>query len=864
MKLKTPHLQIVYPSHLESYALKTGRFTESIYQANSEPFGESKPITLVLNPYTAVSNGYVTLLPRKSEWYLQPYRSSYFGNLAWYKLLGIHEYRHVFQIDGLNKGFIKWSKVFSGNLGESILLGWAYPLWLFEGDATYAETRFSGTGRGYSSIFQLPFITIANEYKSKDLNYYKIYFGSYKRYYPSHYHLGYFLVNYLYDNYPQKELWKKIYKKSSVSAFIPGSFQLWLKKHTGLNYQQLTRKVLEGIKGSRRSEAFSNISFLPLKRPKSYTSDIYPHIVGKDSLYFLRSGFDELPTIYFYSAQEQSLKKIKTTGTGYFTANSSLLAWAESKPHHRWGKSVYTRIRVYNPDTHEDFYLTTAGKYQSPSLWKKGNLIVTVRYDSSVVPHLEIWDADTRKRVHTFDYPQFESIRQPYFSENGKSIVFTALHEDKGSAVWNQSLQENTPPQRLTPYFTRTIVQYPHLYHGRLYLENDNDHLHLSEVNLQNGKVYRLTRSHYGMHTFDISGDSVCFSEYTAKGFRIRCEKLTAQKIAEQLASEQGYKELQKYLQPDTSTYIHGKYSHLLSYLNPHTWLWGIGVIADSEYVAGAFLTADDVLNENHTEVGFIATSNHQWSIFGAWEYRRYFPVLGLRYTSDKYFMYKEPFRHMTVYMRIPLNFSSGIWKRYLQPRLEISSTRYGNLQFYPYGGEISFSVSRERAYRHTDSRWGTSMHLRYRAEPVSVSENMDGYLSIQWPGLFKNDVFKYEGIFYHHTGTYPFRASAQPVRGIYINTPVSWNASHFTYHAPLAYPDWGWRRIFNLKRIRYKLFYDIARFKAGTFQSTGIDLIGDWNFFGNKMDIPLGMRFAYVMPENRLVSSLIIWGISW
>ena len=71
-----------------------------------------KKLTLLLSTHSAISNGYVTLAPRRSEWYATPFQlGSDDGD--WYELLATHEMRHVAQYGKLaNRGINKIWKIY--------------------------------------------------------------------------------------------------------------------------------------------------------------------------------------------------------------------------------------------------------------------------------------------------------------------------------------------------------------------------------------------------------------------------------------------------------------------------------------------------------------------------------------------------------------------------------------------------------------------------------------------------------------------------------------------------------------------------------------------------------------------------------
>ena len=88
-------------------------------------------------------------LHRRMELYPTPEQNTI--PLAPEKQLAIHELAHVFQMESLNQGF---SKAMSFLFGEQFtgIVSSLLPLWFLEGDAVFAESVLTESGRGRSSV----------------------------------------------------------------------------------------------------------------------------------------------------------------------------------------------------------------------------------------------------------------------------------------------------------------------------------------------------------------------------------------------------------------------------------------------------------------------------------------------------------------------------------------------------------------------------------------------------------------------------------------------------------------------------------------------------------------------------------------
>ena len=144
-QLRHDSLRIIYPEGGEATARRVAGLMLKF--ASVDPISKDsryKPISVILQPHTNISNGYVGLAPYVSEFYLQPNENPFeLGSLPWADLLAIHEYRHVQQVNAVNTGISHIIKVIFGELAYSGMYGLATADWFREGDAVYAETKLS-------------------------------------------------------------------------------------------------------------------------------------------------------------------------------------------------------------------------------------------------------------------------------------------------------------------------------------------------------------------------------------------------------------------------------------------------------------------------------------------------------------------------------------------------------------------------------------------------------------------------------------------------------------------------------------------------------------------------------------------------
>lgn len=150
----------------------------------------------------------VAWAPKRMELYATPPQDD--DTQAWLDHLATHEYRHILQMDKLERGFTRVLNAFLGQQATALVVGLYLPPWFMEGDAVCTETAMGESGRGRSAEFE-------QELKAQLLekgaySYDKAVFGSYKDYVPNRYTLGYYLVGKSRINYGD-ELWDKTLNK---------------------------------------------------------------------------------------------------------------------------------------------------------------------------------------------------------------------------------------------------------------------------------------------------------------------------------------------------------------------------------------------------------------------------------------------------------------------------------------------------------------------------------------------------------------------------------------------------------------------------------------------------------------------------
>ncbi len=104
-EVRTPHFRVLYAAGVDSAAQHTAARLEQLHEPDAATLGVSpRPIAVVMQNQTTVSNGFVTFLPRHAEFFTTPQQGFGLGTVDWLDGLAVHEFRHVGQFEKARQG----------------------------------------------------------------------------------------------------------------------------------------------------------------------------------------------------------------------------------------------------------------------------------------------------------------------------------------------------------------------------------------------------------------------------------------------------------------------------------------------------------------------------------------------------------------------------------------------------------------------------------------------------------------------------------------------------------------------------------------------------------------------------------------
>ena len=873
-QLKHDSLRIIYPEGYRETATRAASLMLKVAAADPiDVKSRYKPIDIILQPYTNVSNGYVGLAPYVSEFYLQPNENPFeLGSLPWADLLALHEYRHVQQVNAMNTGISHIIKVVLGELAFSGMIGLASADWYREGDAVYTETKYTPQGRGRLSNFTLPFRERIRY--DEPWNYYVLRNGSYKRNIPNHYPLGYLMIQY--GNHVFGEsTWDTIIRATPRMKPIYDPFSGVVKKHFGKSNRFLYLGAMDyyGAQWKSKEEPEKVYPTIPLNKKaqeNAWFDMTYSNVAGDGSVYCAITSFDSTTAIYkiLPDGQRKRVVSLGTQQDTYFDVSEGKLVWTEMRFDPRWVRKDKSAIVLYDEKKKQKKDILPAKGYYTPSLDARGNKMVVMHADENGKFNLQLIDINTRDIINTLPNPENLYIVYPSFSEDETDIIATARDASGRMCLIRQNISSGIISQ-ITHYsyavLGRPVEAGPWIYVTSSLGELDQ----VYAVDKTEGIFYKVSggnTAHYDP-SWDPVQESIVTSEYHLTGKKLvrlpgnpREWKLT--NLDDGTRYVEGASERNILAEPlDSSGFEVKKYSPWSNVFNFHSWklkaddpVWGLELKSDNIMNSVSITTGYDYNRNNKIQGPYAYCRMGMWFpeiIFGYSNRRRnVFDVEGNKYRSIN----EEIFAGLAV----PLLFTSGLYNQTLSVsstlnvgvsklRPDIPSLTDVN---YTYASHrIFFSNNRRKAYRQPVPSWGQLLDVSY-AHQVSGRPVQQFYSN----AVFALPSFKPSN-YLLVTGEYltqeqgenyiQLNSRYQGARGYDIPDGEENYRIGFTYGFPLLYPDIGFGNIAYVRRIRLQPFFDMAYvnyFDLGSrkLTSAGAELLLDFQF----AETTIGLRY--------------------
>lgn len=871
LQINTQNFQILYPSELEKEALRTANTVEHLIKSVSENLGKQpRKITIILQNQGVISNGFVQLAPRRSEFFMVSPQN--FDMQDWLNSLAVHELRHVAQFDKLT-GNLK--APFFEELALAIF-GITLPPWFFEGDAVGIETALTHAGRGRLPDWEMIFRT--NTLSKDYLSYSKNFLGSLRDLTPGYYQLGYFMTSKLKRDFGAGII-DSLMTAMSRRPFRPYNLSRSLKGITGLNTRMLHDSTVKELDSLWKHHATLN-SYLDYDRHNQRKNTVpadylFPVKIDSGGILALKKGFNKTPVIVRIDGRgvEKEVIKIGYQSESNFHYSSGKFVWDEFRYDKRYQKRSYSVINIYDLETGTYKQLTHKSRLFVPALSPDGSSIATIRVDISNQSQLVELNAENGKEIRAFNNFNNYILQTPNYSGDGNRIICVAI-SNRGAALIEFNRIDGSHKIILDSQWQQ--ISRP-VYAGNeiLFRAHFNGINNIYSFKPGTG-IQQLTSARYGAAnpSYDKVSNSLVFNNFQKTGYDIvslSLDKVSGLPISKLSSSFINYA-APLVLQESDSTILDNipaknypikPYKELSNLFYFHS----LSPIAEEnefngDKTVGFKLKSNNQLNTLDFFTGYQFNTGLQKSEYLAgFTYKRFFPVIDVKYINRARFAYnaqkqggtttfipvnwRENFLEMEV--RVPfvanrlnktytLGFSglSSYTSRY---RISNRPREFADKIQFPLQYQFYFSHNTQRSARDISPRWGQNISLSYQSLPFD--KNLSGEMfrlqtSFFTPGLLSNHSLQSSFNYQKTGGVYQFNIDIPRVSG-YRNLKAGRirNTLLFDYRFPLLYPDMEIGSLAYVKRIRGAIFADFENIgKGNPFRprTYGVELNGDLN----------------------------------
>jgi hypothetical protein len=648
-QVNTPHFRVLFPKGFDVQAQRVANTLEHLHEPEAKSMGDSpKKISVILQNQSSLSNGFVTILPRRSEFYTMPAQDyNFLGTNDWLNLLASHEYRHIVQYQHATRGF---NKLFYYLFGNPTLAGMSHvaaPLWFWEGDAVATETAFTPSGRGRIPNFGLVFKT--NLLEGRTFNYHKQYLRSYKHNIPNHYVLGYYMISYLRRKTNDPDIWGKITARSWSVPFIPFAFSNAIKHESGMYVTQLYREMAETFKREWQAEIDSlqltSFDKVNLRTSKAYTDYRYPQPLPDGSVLVMKSGIGDIEKfVLFKEGREQ---KVFTPGfindAGMLSVQQNTLVWNEYGYDPRWPVKNYSLIKAYDLNKGQRVVVSDHhARLGAAALSSDGTRIVTVRSDNNYQHRILVIDYASGTIVKEYPNPDNYFFAMPRFTPDGDVVVLKTTSRGKTLTIIRQDgTQEDLLPE------TNENIGHPFPFDRYiLFSSPDNGIDNIFALDRQTKERYQITTSKYGAYSPTVSADGkyIYYNEQVRDGLdAVRISFDPAQwkpyrpqraphNFYEHLVKQEGHAHLLDSV-PQNKLVVK-RYSKFKGMINPYSW----GAFVTSNLTQGNVgIASQDILSTTSLSAGYTYDINERTGFWNAnASYQGFFPIIDVSFREGR------------------------------------------------------------------------------------------------------------------------------------------------------------------------------------------------------------------------------------
>ncbi|MFO7617310.1 MAG: hypothetical protein R6V75_08655 [Bacteroidales bacterium] len=885
-------LRIVFPEGMESQAGRVAGTILYLDEHNRSSIGHRrKKFNVLLNNQGVISNGYVTVMPFRSEFYTNPMQNTYaLGSTDWLSSLSIHEYRHALQYMNLLSGANRMAYWLAGEGGWGAMMAGTVPGWYFEGDAVATETALTHQGRG-----RLPSFTQLSRsllLSNRIYPYLKMRNGSYRHRVPDQYESGYLLCSYGREHWGN-DLWRRVIEQTTRRSLSFYPFSISLERITSLNTTAFYTQAMLDQQATWQKED-EGVPYIPYDHLSGFTRIVtdyqYPHFMGDSLLLVAKKSFQKAGTLYQidFQGQEKAVVMPGINLDATFSASGPLIAWSEITWGLRYQTINYSDIIVFDTRTGKRSRLTRNQRLFSPALSPDGTRIIALEATPGLEYRIRLFEIDRPEESRLLPNPDNLYFTYPRWDTDGRGVISSARTSDGRMVIVRQDILTGEV-QMLTGAFNHILGEVAPAEDFLFFSASFSGINNIYSLDRRDGKVRQLTSSRFGAYYPAVSpdGKTLVYCEYNHDGYRLVKTSMAAtlQEVVEPVPLDEMTRFDYQYFIDEGGSILDRiedthfestTYNPTLQGMRLHSWTLSSELMA-----AGLVAVADNYLQNLHAEGGVALFLNEGApGVAARVDYGGLFPVISAGLTrlyrpagpalSESAFDTTRVNDVASLSLSIPLELTRGAWwssasvkagYEYIADR-ELAGTftgeQFSSFTLHSVTGTASYSIKQKRAFQNISTPLGFAVQFTARRAVNGVSASqVQGIADFGIRGFLPNHNLivsagiKTEAAANQHryldNFIYP--------RGFTIPANDRIATVQASYHFPVVYPDFGRYGIFYLLRIRGILFADYGLYGAAPagqrldhqMAAIGGELVFDVKWF-NQIEMPFGIRVSWLL----------------
>ena len=554
--VETANFSIHYHQGLEAAAQKTALLAEQVHETLVTEFlwrpAEKTQVVLIDN--SDFTNGMAITIPYNTI-YLQVVPPSLASTLGeyddWLKVLFTHEYAHILSSDP-SRGYWKVTRAIFGKplpwidpLSGLLFLVTAppntfMPRWWHEGMATWAESKYTGQGRGKGSYYDMVFRSAVAE---RHLPYVDQINGDVPNWPAGNlpYMYGYRLQRYIAETYGMDAAGKLTMAHSGRFPYmISGAPQ---DLFNGKSYRDLYTDMLEAVHNeqSQRIAVLSKAPFTPLAIVSDQGENLTEPKFSPDGsriAFTRRDPHDHTTVVVTDPSGKKVLAQFRrrySDGGISWSPDGGSIYFTQAEINR--GFNVYQDLYVYDLARDEITRLSHGQRLSEVQIAPDGKRFAAV-VSSRGSQNLALIDQPGSGKLGSprlvTDY-KMQRVSSPSWSPDGKTICY-GLTDNKGeSSIRLHHTEGGADTELFRASHTLAYPVWSHDGSGIFYISDETGVFNLFAYQLQERKSYQVSHLLGGALQPDPSPDgrSVVLSSYGSRGFKIAQMSLDKAKWSE-------------------------------------------------------------------------------------------------------------------------------------------------------------------------------------------------------------------------------------------------------------------------------------------------------------------------------------------